>query len=264
MPQKPDFTLTFSLQNIEDFSLDAIARSPRNFRPGDLVNACNNVVISWVDKEPPPHIVAIAKYIVVDFFALAHGSGLYNRQSKLWEALAKVASAQVFFVRKGFLQKEVLPEFDMILLDHKGRALLAVHYDAPVAASVGTHDYMRSFKEFLKRTKLRQGIAGLILCYPAPFPENVRNFVSKETNATDPVQRYESVLPALNVAIDLMEVDSAVAAKPNVERQSQYAVRLVHPDLTKKKSWSGTRVRGANVDLDESLTEPENEIPGSM
>ncbi|MBY0548970.1 MAG: hypothetical protein K2W95_16985 [Candidatus Obscuribacterales bacterium] len=259
MPQKPDFTLKFSLQNIEDFSPDAIARSPRSFRPGDLVNACNNVVLTAEGKIAPEHILSIAKFVTVDFFAMAHGSGLYNRQPKLWEALAKTATAQVFMARKGFLQKEQTAEFDLLLQDHKGRTTVVLHYSAPDPPGA-QHDYLRAFKEFVKRTKLRQGTVGIFLCYPAPFPEPVRAYILKETNAQDPVQRYESILPLLGIPIDLFEVDSTAAVSRS--DRAKNSVRLIHPDLSRKKSWSGARVRGANVepedcgDLEESDSEP--------
>mgnify|MGYP003384822549 FL=1 len=256
MPQKADFTLKFSLANIEDFSLDAIARSPRNFRPGDLVNACNNVVIECVEQKTPAHIVAMAKFLTVDFFAIAHGTGLYNRQIKLWEALAKTASIQVLMQKRGFLQKEELPDFDMLLLDPKGRTLAVSHYSAPFPAGV-EHDYLRSFKEFVKRTKLRQGLSGVFLCYPAPFPESVLVYVGKEVNVRDPLQRYESVLPALGVPIDLFEIDALCGFAPGLPSASAQQIRLVHPDLSKKKSWSSSPVRSSSSDFSSG----EEELP---
>ena len=264
MPQKPDFTLRFSLQNIEDFSPDAIARSPRNFRPGDLVNACNNVLMT-AQENTPEHILSIARFVKVDFFAMAHGSGLYNRQPKLWEALAKTVAAQVFVMRKGFLQKEHTPEFDMLLQDHKGRTTIVLHHTAPDPPGV-PHDYMRAFKEFVKRTKLRQGAVGIFLCYPAPFPENLRNYIMKETNAQDPVQRYESVLPMLGVPVDLFEVDPNVSVAPQKSdpsgKSGANSVRLIHPDLSRKKSWSATR-RGANIEQEDLEEMPGQDVDQS-
>ncbi len=263
MPQKPDFILRFSLQNIEDFSPDAIARSPRDFRPGDLINACNNVVIEPVGKKPPDHIASIARFVTVDFFALAHGTGLYNRQPKLWEGLAKTATIQIFVKKKGLLHKTELPEFDMLLLDHKGRTIAITHYTAPESSGV-KHDYMGLFKEFVKRTRLRQarqrqGVLGVFVCYPAPFPEKLREYVMKEANAHDAVQRYESVLPALGVPIDLFEIDSTASTSPS--GATQYPIRLVHPDLNKKKSWIPVAGRGITMELEGEPADIPDEAP---
>lgn len=259
MPQKADFILRFTLQNIEDFSPDAIARSPRNFRPGDLINACNNVVLEVVGKDPPQHMSSMARYLAIDFFALAHGSGLYNRQTKLWEGLAKTATIQFFVKKTGLVHKTELPEFDMLLFDRKDRVIAVAHYTAPVANG-DKHDYVGAFKEFLKRVKLRQGrqrqnALGIFLCYPAPFPEKVKELVMKETFAQDPVRKYESVLPSLGIPIDLFEMDLVATKSPS--GSSHHAIRLVHPDLSRKKSWTAGGNRAVTMEMEDELIQPE-------
>src|SRR5579883_3403609 len=142
MPKRPDFILKISVQNIEDFSPDAIVKSPRTFRPMDVQNACRNVALE-ASSGTPQRIVAMARYAAVDFFALAHATGLYNRQQKLWEALAKVTSVEVYQLRKGLFSSEKIPEYDFTFLDYRQRPVALMHFAAP-AQTGSTFDYMKS------------------------------------------------------------------------------------------------------------------------
>lgn len=236
MPRRPDFTLRISLRNIEDFSPDGIVKSPRTFRPQDVQNACRNVALA-AEKEVPPTVMALAHYVAIDFFALAHATGLYNRQIKLWEGLSKTQSIETQQMSKGLFSKEKLPEFDILFLDHKKRNIAAAHFAAP-SESGGNFDYMKATREFLKRVSAYTGVTGIFLCFPSPFPEKVLDFVRKETNANDSIARYESLVPKLGIPINLLEMDHSPVFHPGEQTQTQ-KIRLIHPDLGKKKNTPG-------------------------
>lgn len=226
MPKRPDFTLKLSIKNIEDFSPDAIVRSPRSCRSQDVIRACQNITLETITQGTPAEAIAIAHFISIDFFGLAHSTGLYNRQIKLWEALAKTSRIEIYLSSKGFFNKTLLPEFDMILLDHKSRLLAMSHYARP--ESPGDHyDYLRKTNEFLQRAGLKQGFAGLFLCYQAPFPPNVLEHVRKKTRADDALSRYESVWPKLGTPINLLEIEETT--------NTHHVVRLLHPSLPKRQ-----------------------------
>lgn len=244
MPKRPDFILQVSIRNIEDFSPNAIVKSPRTFRPQDVANACRNVELKADETQTPPAVLALTHYLVIDFFALSHSSGLYNRQIKLWENISKTASVEIHQMERGFFSREKLPEFDFSLLDHKKRPIALAHF-AKGQDEGKRFDYLKSCREFLKRAENSQGISGLFLCYPQPFPESVIEFIKKETNASDKIAKYESLLPKFGVPVNLIEIDSNLVFNPS-EQVPLQRIRLVHPDLGRKKT-AGSNLAAADL-----------------
>lgn len=225
MPKRPDYTLRIELKNIEDFSPDAVTHSPRTFRPADVGAACANIKI---EGSSPTLIRSLAQFLAVEFFALAHGTGLYNRQLKLWTGLAKIATVEVYFDHKGIFTKEVLPSFKLLARDKKGRLITLLRYVCPVAGS--TINYMEQLKLLLKSTSQEhQAMLGLFFACPAPFPPEVLEYTRKETNAADALARFESVHPKLGIPINLVEVDANTTSLPDGQKIAE--VRLVHPDV---------------------------------
>ena len=233
MPKRPDFILQISVRNIEDFSPEAIVKSPRTFRPIDVQNACKNLAFT-VPAGTPPIAMSLAHYAAIDFFALAHSTGLYNRQIKLWEALAKTQTIEIYQAQKGLFSSEKLPEFDIALQDHKKRTTALATF-AKSQNNGDKFDYLKSTREFLKRASMVQGIQGIFICYPNPFPANVLEFVKKETNAQDTVARFESLHQKLGIPLNVLELDHATIFNPSDPEQKLHKIRLVHPDLHKKR-----------------------------
>lgn len=259
MPKRPDFILQISIRNIEDFSPGAIIRSPRTFRPMDVQNACANLNLE-ASKGTPEKVLTVANYILSEYFALSHSSGLYNRQIKLWEAITRTSKIDVFQASKGFFfSSEKQSDFDLMFIDHKNRPIILAHFLLPEAAG-DKFDYLNSYREFIKRASQYQGLHGLFLCYPSPFPAKLLEHIKKETNARDAIARYESLLPKLGISINLIEVDRTPIYNP-AEQAESHKIRLVHPDLTKKKLGSQHAMPGADMSkLDQGLPEDDEEL----
>ena len=190
MPRRPEFILSISIRNIEDFSPEAIVKSPRTFRPQDVQNACRNILLQ-PQKDTPEVALAVAHFVAIDFLAFAHSTGLFNRQIKLWENLSRTQKVEVHQMSKGLFSKEKLSQFDFAFLDHKGRTTALARYAAPEQG--GSFDYLRDCREFLQRAAKYTGLSGIFLCYPNPFPQNVLDFIKKETNSSNPLAKYESI-----------------------------------------------------------------------
>lgn len=248
MPRRPDFILRISIQNIEDFSPEAIVKSPRIFRPQDVQNACRNVLIE-PSKDTPELVLALGRFLAIDFFAIAHGSGLYNRQIKLWETIVRTQKIEVHQMSKGLFSKTMLPEFDFALIDHKGRTSALARYAAPEQSGKNM-DYLRDCREFLRRASAHTNLSGVFVCYPNPFPDNVLSFIKKETNSANPLARFESIMPKLGIPINLLECSRSPIYNPS-ENVQMHQIRLIHPDLSKKKLGASS-ISSANLDeLDE-------------
>ncbi len=231
MPKRPDFTLRISIRNIEDFSPEAIVKSPRTFRPVDVMNACKNMSIEVPDKVPSIAL-SVAQFVFTDFFAIAHSSGLYNRQIKLWESLSKVQSIEIAQKSKGLFSSEKLSEFDIEFLDFKKRGVALAHY-AAASESGSTFDYIKATREFLKCASTYQGLKGVFVCFPKPFPIPVLDFVKREIGATDSIALYESVIPKLGIPLNLLELNRTPIYRPN-NQAPILEIHLVHPNLDKK------------------------------
>jgi hypothetical protein len=241
MAESPIYKFEVQVLNSEGITLDSIARNPRIYKPQDLQVACYNTNIICKSGQPESSVVAMVEYVVLEYFVLAHRTGLYNRQKQLWESITKVSSAAVYQLKQGVFRKQPLPQFDFHFLDHRGRILVFGHLAFP--ADSGERDNReRHLAGFLKRAEKFGPLAGLFLCFPEPFPPAVQAKVSKLTGASDPVGKYESVLPApwscpldlLSIASIEVEEDQALVSKPKL--------RLVHPDLTASK-----RIRAASI-----------------
>ncbi len=242
MPKNPNFILEVSIRISEAFTLDSIVRRPRTFKPKDVLAACqNNEVLVRTPQVPPP-VLSLATFIMTDFFALAHATGLYNRQRLLWESLSKVTHIHVFQLSTGLLSKKPLGIFDLVFQDYKGKPLV-------IASLVEQDDvreralYLDNLKSFIGRVHRRCPVAGIFAVFPGPFPEPVLHFVRSSTNSSDPVARYESILPAVRAPINLLEMQDVRASDCQSSEQIDAAAleeggikfNLIHPDLKRTR-----------------------------
>jgi len=229
---KPTYKLTVKCPNPENYSLASVISQPRTCKQIDVAAACRNLEIEAA-AATPELLQAVVAYILTDFFAIAHRTGLYNRQKGLWEAIARVGEVDAFRLKQGIFAKADLPFFDLHFNDSKGRLLFYAH--VVEAEPVGTEaQLVRKQKELVKSVfsradKLRAAkgqLFGVFLVCPKPFPEIVLKMIEKATDGADPVGRFESLLPEpLLVPIDLLQVDTDALS------QDESAVQLVHPNL---------------------------------
>lgn len=213
---------------------------PRASTPIDLQAATSNIKVES-DSDCPRMLQAVVRYVFTEFFSLAHRTGLYNRQKLLWESIARVNDVAVHRLQQGFFTKTNLPFFDLHFQDSKGRAVLLACVAEPDALVGSDVDVERRLKDSVKALQQRAEklrgksgtLSGVFLVFPKPFPENVLKIVEDLTGASDPVGRFESILPEpLLMPIDLLEVD--LDQLEHESESSTDAVRLVHPDLVVK------------------------------
>jgi hypothetical protein len=230
---KPTHKLTIKCPNPATYSLPFVTSQPRVCKQIDVAAACENLEIEE-DSPTPSLVMSVVRYIMQDFFAIAHRTGLYNRQKGLWESLGRVEYIEAFRLQQGLFSKKDLPFFQLHFNDNKGRLLLFAQVAEEGAMTGDDLDYRQkeSVKSFLsKADKLRAakgGLFGMFLVYPKPFPENVLRMIEKMTGASDPVGKFESVLPEpLLVPIDLLQMETTLLQTKNESE----AVQLIHPNL---------------------------------
>lgn len=260
MPKKPDFIFDVQIRIAEAFTLDSIARSPRTFKPKDVASACHNNELVLKEGNPPPEVISMATYMMTDFFAMAHGTGLYNRQKNLWEALSKVNSIAVEQLSAGLFKKKQLQVFDLYFLDYKQKPLVIVSLITELPEKITA---LAMLKQTISRAGGKNSLRGLLCCFPEPFPQDALEYVQKQTYTTDPVGIYESTMASMKVPIDLLELQTANMVSLSQEGTEPPELRtvfhLIHPDLKKGKHPFAPVRRPLAKKTDEEESESTNE-----
>lgn len=234
MPKRPEFIFAVSFKEEEGFRPDTICQNPRSFRAQDVILASQNIVVSVVEGEPPAELLEITRYILGDFFAVAHGSGLFNRQIKLWEALARIVKIEVIQLTSGIFKKKPIPIFDLYMQDARGRQTVAARI-CPHETSEKGINLLRLCKTFLTDQEEKPDLTGVFICLPESETKPVVNYLSRLTRSSNPVARYESVVPRLAIPLNLLSI---LKNPPPAEEDTAFnkGIVLLLPDLHKKKS----------------------------
>jgi hypothetical protein len=237
MPKTPSYKL--SISNIDEigFTLHSVVMKPRHSTPLDLAAAAKNLRIDFHgENEDEIAIISrkIVSYLLTDFFVLSHRTGLYNRQLKLWEALASICEVKIAQLQQGFFKKIELPIWDFSMVDTRGRTMLLVrvaldvpHAEFDLTNEKGCKALIDSTIQRTERLRIENPLfAGVFLFCPKPAAEYVRSCLSTVTAIDDPVGKYESRLFSLpDVSFDLFEYDNAGDE-----------LRMLHPSLQKMSS----------------------------
>lgn len=231
MGSSNNFTAVIKASDTEAYNLGSVTQSPRVATSLDLEAACSNLEIV-ADAGTPDFIVDFGNYLCRKYFSDAHQTGLYNRQIKLWETISKISTLQVKALEKGFFSKQALPVYEITCLTQARQpVVMALYIDSAFAATHGhghANAYIDLLHDFLARVaKIQarlgaQGVKGIFILAPAPFPQDILRFVEKSVGADDPVARFDSLLPApYYVHINLLECGSHIASAPDSESESE-------------------------------------------
>jgi len=221
MPKTSSYKLSISNNDEIGFTLHSVVMEPRHCTPLDLAAAAKNLRVDFHgENEDEIAIISrkIVNYLLTDFFVLAHRTGLYNRQLKLWEALASVSEVKIAQLEQGFFKKVELPIWDLSMSDNKGRTKLLVRlvYDVPnsefdLSNEKGCKVLLASTVQRAERLKMEHPLfSGVFLFCPKRAAECVRSCLSMVTAVDDPVGKYEAKLYSLpDISMDLFEYDNA-------------------------------------------------------
>jgi hypothetical protein len=228
MGSSNNFTAIVKASDTEAYNLGSVTQSPRAATSLDLEAACSNLEIV-ADAGTPDFVMDFGNYLCRKYFSDAHQTGLYNRQIKLWETISKITTLQVKALEKGFFSKQALPVYEIACLTQARQpVVMALYIDSAFAASHGhghANAYLDLLHDFLaKVAKIQarlgaQGVKGIFILAPAPFPQDLLRFVEKSVGADDPVARFDSLLPApYYVHINLLECGTQIASAPALDQ----------------------------------------------
>jgi hypothetical protein len=194
----------------EAYNLTSVVANPRQVFPADLCQAVSNLNF-LADESCPALALSFVKYIYQEYFPLCHQTGLYNRQQRVFESLARVIKVEVRKTTRGFLKKEELPCLELYFLGSRNEPYLgALIFEADFSAATTNEaalaqSYLTVLKDFLSkeiRLKGKYGnnpaiFNGTFFALAKPVPEIISSFLLKQTGGGgDPLSLSESLLPA--------------------------------------------------------------------
>ena len=230
--------------NSEAINFKTVVSNPRVYKPQDLQAAAGNLeIVPGQAGVSNPYTQRLVDYIVLEFFSMAHRTGLYNRQKALWESISKIADVEIFQHAKGIFRTTPLPIFDLNFLDHRKRILIMSRLAQPDARH-SDKVLQRLLKDFIRKAARTEFRVGLFFCAGEPFPVSICQQVAKMTNADDPVGKYESLLPEpLSIPLNLLAMGELTHGQAEGSSASGQPIRLAHPDLTVSR-----RAHAASID----------------
>lgn len=239
MPKKPNFILEVTIRVSEAYTLDTVARSPRMFKPKDVLNACDNLRVELKSGPAPQFIQPFAEWILRDYFALAHRTGLYNRQKNLWESISKIARVEIAQKTVGIFKREPVPIYEFTFQDIKQKPLIFAVVVAgdprPGEPISDKSDFVGVFKNFLADSRRMTTITGMFACFAIePFPDAVLKFLKKQTDSAHPVGRYEALIEGYAGPVNLVSCRLPAGAGdqllPQLQPESEdFAVQDMSP-----------------------------------
>lgn len=262
-------TILIKNSDPEAYNLGTIIQSPRTCTTIDVRQACANL-----DFVPPGEglersalVESFVRYLFTQYFVLAHQSGLYNRQMRLWQVFSKVEKVEFKQVTSGVVSRNFEPAYELAFRTSTNHvvflALLLESSLTLMPAKERQNKELNLVKDFIARVaklQVRQSggvLRGIFIGSPQPG-EPTLNYLVKETGGTDPVARFDCYMGSpLQVHVNFIgysavaEEQSPEAAEPEAPAENDlmpehnksldfepvskdsFAFNLVYPALNK-------------------------------
>jgi hypothetical protein len=228
MAQQTDYRILIRNTPAGALTLTTVLNSPRSSAPFDVKAACDSLELVEETGALPDDVSKFASYVPIDFFAMAHGTGLYNRQMSLWHAIGRVVEIRCSKPVKGIFNKVNQPYTDVRWLDPRGHTLIfGSLFDNEEANSNLKKQFINKAIHRAERIRKQQGfLFGVFLGVPGDMDEEMRNLLQSLTQAGDVIARYESHLaPPISAPLNVVQVDKEVNGNQHVK------LSLIHPNL---------------------------------
>lgn len=230
MPQQTNYRILVKPSQAGSFNLAKVLNAPRNASPVDIKAACTSFDLVGETEDIPDELESFVSFVMTDFFALAHRTGLYNRQRTLWDAIGRITEIHLTRPVRGLFIKVNQPFVDLRFVDARGNALIfgsIMDKDTNQSNPANIGRYINKALQRAGRLHKRQGyLFGVFLGLPEEVPESVQATIDRITQADDPVARYESKLPPpVSAPLNIVRIESQAGenARPKLS--------LAHPVL---------------------------------
>lgn len=208
-----------SQKNPLALSCEKITQIPRSYSTAQIKSATENISLTNIEGNILPEIaIKSIEYLLKDLFIQMHQTGLYNRQFKLWKSLAKINSISVCRLQQGLFKKRDLNIFTVdFFIDPKHPCISVI-----IDENKNTNEFMLCLKKVISTSNLNRlkGVFYFVHCIPDEM------FITKlklNTNAFDPISKYESVLLKTN--------DVRLNVLSYKEEGNKYNFKYVYPEI---------------------------------
>jgi hypothetical protein len=245
---------TVLIKNLDNeaYNLGTVTSNPRDAQAADIKACLDNLVIE-PSEGTNDLVLAVIQYLFHDYFAFAHQSGLYNRQIRLWEMFSRITTIEVRQMERGFFTRKALPIYELVMKTARNQSPICAFIIAPGFAATDHYKiygsmpkgkiYVDMLREFLSKVVKIQarlganGVKGIFVVTPEPLEDALLAYIEKETRATDPVSKVESIMPSpVSAHINLLTYGFA-----HDHEQSPLAkavITLAYPKLARKTAAS--------------------------
>ncbi len=221
--------LNIELKDVDKQTLGQIVARPRLVSPQDIDEAVFNTEFEFIDCDNV--IENFIKWIMIDFFKLAHQTGLYNRQLELWKSISHIKSGELKQLSQGFFKKSYLPFYDIFLNDSNNNCLILFTYIAQFnPLDFNNNIYKQIVSSFLNRVQhikdKNNSLKGCFCLFPNDIDNLLTDIFINIIKKNDPLLDYEARLPQpidvpLNIVSFLNETNS---------------YKLIYPELYLKRN----------------------------
>jgi hypothetical protein len=233
-----DYRILVKVSSNASLTITTVLSAPRKCMPGEVLSACRNIELASEPELVPRSWLDFVAFVVKDFFALAHRTGLYNRQTALWTAIGRVVEVKVVRPQTGIFTSVDEPYADFSFFDGRGNRIIWATLldlqpkDARLLKDKGLKRFIADSIRRAEKIQKKEGkLSGLFIGLPGPITEPVFDVVARLTGASDPVGRYEALLPApMKIPLNLL------ATTPLVSDESSIQITLSSPRLRTKSS----------------------------
>ncbi len=213
-----------SQKNPLALSCEKITQIPRSYSTTQIKSATENILLTNIEENILPEIVTKSiEYLLKDLFIQMHQTGLYNRQFKLWKSLAKINSISVFRLQRGLFKKCDLNTCIVdFFIDPKHPCISVI-----IDENKNTSEFMLCLKKVIRTSNLNRlkGVFYFVHCIP---DETFITRLKFDTNAFDPISKYESILLKTN--------DVRLNVIGYKEEGNKYNFKYVYPEVKSIKT----------------------------
>ncbi len=219
----------------EAFGLYSVVANPRSVTPYDVKAASQNIALAYEGKKPGVDIIALVNFVLSGYFVQAHGSGLYNRQRELWDAIARVETCQMRIVKQGVFVPVKLPVVDIDFLNGHNQPLIVARLVKPQNRRDFDKRAIRYLQSFIARINKLQNkkgsLTGAFICIPQPVSPSLLTKVQTKVGTSEPANRFDSRLPLpANIPFNVLEMNYNSGEDTDTTEGTTNASRLIYPE----------------------------------
>lgn len=190
-----------SSKNPFNLTCEKVTQTPRVFNTKQIKSATENIVFTDIEEVATYGLILQAvSYVLKDFFLYMHQTGLYNRQPGLWKTMGQVTQGLVSKLQKGLFKKKELETYVVDFFVDPKAPCFNIIFQENNSNSINQYLSLQTcLTQVLSQTKISK-IKGIFYFLNNKPNNELITKLDLITQASNPISRYESILPGTNHA----------------------------------------------------------------